>query len=103
MKRSLAPDGRYVIVGHDGYGTASRWIGSRGTILPLMTRSLVTPQLRAPTRAGAKAERLPFLRRLLEDGKLTPVVGRTFPLSEVAGAIEYLASGAARGKVVIAV
>ena len=36
LKRALAPDGRYVIIGHDGYGRASRWIGSMGSISKLM-------------------------------------------------------------------
>jgi len=103
LKRALTSDGRYVIIGHDGYGTASRWIGSMRTIAPLMARSLFTPQLRPLSRAGTNPERLPFLRQLLEDGKLTPVIDRTFPLGEVAEAIEYLASGSARGRVLITV
>ena len=37
------------------------------------------------------------------DGKITPVVDRTFPLSEVPDAIRYLRDGRARGKVVITV
>jgi NADPH:quinone reductase-like Zn-dependent oxidoreductase len=101
LRRALAPEGRYVIIGHDGYGTANRWIGSMGSIVPLMARSLFTPQLRPLRRAGANADRLPFLKGLLEGGKLTPVVDRTFPLSEVPAAIRYLESGRARGKVVI--
>jgi NADPH:quinone reductase-like Zn-dependent oxidoreductase len=48
-------------------------------------------------------EDLEELRELLEAGKLTPVVDRTFPLSEVPEAIRYLRDGRARGKVVITV
>ena len=40
---------------------------------------------------------------LIEAGKLTPVVGRTFPLSEVPAAIRYLRDGSPCGKVVITV
>jgi NADPH:quinone reductase-like Zn-dependent oxidoreductase len=43
------------------------------------------------------------LRELLEDGKLTPVVDRRYPLSEVADAFRYLGEGHAQGKVVITV
>ena len=103
LKQALTPEGRYVIIGHDGYGTASRWVGSMSRILPLLARSLFTPQLRPLSRAGTKADRLPFLKRLLEDGNLTPVIDRTFPLSDAAEAIDYLASGKARGRVVITV
>ena len=48
-------------------------------------------------------EDLEALRELLEAGKVTPVVDRTFPLSEIAEAIRYLRDGRARGKVVITV
>jgi NADPH:quinone reductase-like Zn-dependent oxidoreductase len=44
---------------------------------------------------------LAVLRELLEAGKVTPVVDRTYPLSEVAKAIGYLEEGHARGKVAI--
>jgi NADPH:quinone reductase-like Zn-dependent oxidoreductase len=48
-------------------------------------------------------EDLEALRELLEAGKVTPVVDRTFALSEVPEAIRYLRDGRARGKVVITV
>lgn len=43
------------------------------------------------------------LKELVEAGKVTPVIDRTFPLSEAPGAIRYLRDGSARGKIVIAV
>jgi NADPH:quinone reductase-like Zn-dependent oxidoreductase len=46
---------------------------------------------------------LAVLRELLEDGKVRPVLDRTCPLSDVAGAIAYLEHGHARGKVAITV
>jgi hypothetical protein len=41
------------------------------------------------------------LKRLLEAGKLTPVVDRTYLLSEVSEAMRYLEEGHAQGKGVI--
>lgn len=41
------------------------------------------------------------LKELLEAGKLTPVIDRTYPLSEVREAMRYLQSGQARGKIII--
>ena len=38
------------------------------------------------------------LKELLEAGKLTPVIDRTYPLSEVREAMRYLQSGQARSK-----
>jgi NADPH:quinone reductase-like Zn-dependent oxidoreductase len=48
-------------------------------------------------------EDLIVLKELIESGKLTPVIDRTYPLSEAPEAIRYLEEGHARGKVVIAV
>jgi NADPH:quinone reductase-like Zn-dependent oxidoreductase len=54
---------------------------------------------------GAKdpGDRLVVMKELIEAGKITPVIDRTFPLSEVAEAIRYLGSGQAGGKIVITV
>jgi NADPH:quinone reductase-like Zn-dependent oxidoreductase len=43
------------------------------------------------------------LKELIEAGKVTPVVDRTYPLSETPEAIAYLGTGRACGKVVITV
>jgi NADPH:quinone reductase-like Zn-dependent oxidoreductase len=41
------------------------------------------------------------LRELLETGKVTPVVDRTYELSEIVDAFDYLGQGHARGKIVV--
>jgi len=43
------------------------------------------------------------LKDLIEAGKVTPVIDRTYPLSEVPEAVRYLEEGHAQGKVVITV
>jgi NADPH:quinone reductase-like Zn-dependent oxidoreductase len=43
------------------------------------------------------------LKELIEAGKITPVIDRTYPLAEAAQAIRYVEQGRARGKVVITV
>ena len=48
-------------------------------------------------------EDLMVLKELIESGKVTPVIDRTYPLAEVPEAIRYLEEGHARGKVVITV
>jgi NADPH:quinone reductase-like Zn-dependent oxidoreductase len=57
----------------------------------------------APLIARQRREDLVVLRDLVEDGRLTPVIDRTYPLEEVLEAIRYLEHGHARGKVVITV
>jgi len=44
---------------------------------------------------------LTVLSDLMQSGKVTPVIDRTYPLSQIAEAIRYLEQGHARGKVVI--
>jgi NADPH:quinone reductase-like Zn-dependent oxidoreductase len=48
-------------------------------------------------------DRLAALRDGIEARQITPVIGRTFPLSDVPEAMRYLETGQARGKVVITV
>jgi NADPH:quinone reductase-like Zn-dependent oxidoreductase len=46
---------------------------------------------------------LSALADLMRAGKVTPVIDRRYPLSEVPAAIRYLEEGHARGKVIITV
>jgi NADPH:quinone reductase-like Zn-dependent oxidoreductase len=46
---------------------------------------------------------LQTLKDLIDTGKVTPVIDRTYPLSEVPEAMRYLEEGHARGKIVITV
>jgi NADPH:quinone reductase-like Zn-dependent oxidoreductase len=58
--------------------------------------------MRAPEMAPNQAD-LIALTELVESGKLTPVIDRTFPLGEVPEAIRYFQQGHTRGKIVIVV
>jgi NADPH:quinone reductase-like Zn-dependent oxidoreductase len=53
----------------------------------------------ATTKPGDLVE----LKDLIEAGKLSPVVDKTYPLSEVSDAFRHLNEGHAGGKVVIRV
>ncbi|WP_083784588.1 zinc-binding dehydrogenase [Janibacter sp. HTCC2649] len=48
-----------------------------------------------------KLDHLRALKELVDAGHLHPVVDRTFPLEEAAAALALLASGRARGRVVL--
>jgi NADPH:quinone reductase-like Zn-dependent oxidoreductase len=102
-RRLLAPDGTYVLIGHDGFGAAGRgWLGSIPTMFGLMTRSLVDPRLPRPGPAPVdRRGAMERLREELETGTLTPVVDRTFPLEEVTAALAHLATGRPLGRVVL--
>jgi NADPH:quinone reductase-like Zn-dependent oxidoreductase len=51
--------------------------------------------------ASPNHEDLIVLKELIEAGKVTPVIDRTYPLGEAAEAFRYLEEEHARGKVVI--
>jgi NADPH:quinone reductase-like Zn-dependent oxidoreductase len=53
--------------------------------------------------AKANGEDLVVLTELIEAGKVTPVVEKAYPLSQVPQAIRHLEEGHARGKVAITV
>jgi NADPH:quinone reductase-like Zn-dependent oxidoreductase len=56
-----------------------------------------------PFLVSPKVEDLVVLKELIEAGKVTPVIDRTYPLSEASQAIGHVGEGHARGKVVITV
>ena len=103
-RRALSPEGTYVLIGHDQYGASGhRWVGSLGRFFKLMVVAPFVSQLHPFRGAKDPGDRLVVMKELIEAGKITPVIDRTFPLIEVPEAIRYLESGQARGKIVITV
>ena len=90
-----------MIVGGEGGG---RWLGGfdRQILRAPLLSGLVRQRLR-PLISKERSADLLMLKELIEAGKLTPVIDRTYPLREAPEAIRYLAEGHARGKVVIRV
>ena len=96
--RVLVPGGRYLLVGFSGGLLAiaaallrGAWVHARGT-----ARFVTGPA--APTQAD-----LVFLKELIEAGALRNVIGRTYPLSEIAEAHRYAQSGHKVGNVAVRV
>jgi NADPH:quinone reductase-like Zn-dependent oxidoreductase len=100
LRRALTPKGTLVIVGSEGRG---RWLGGfdRSLRAPLLAR-LVGQRLRMLASKPGQQD-LQTLRELLEAGKLTPVIDRTYPLGDVPEAMRQLVEGHTRGKLVITV
>ncbi len=99
LRRALAPKGTLVIVGGEGGG---RWTGGFGRqALRAPVVSLFVGQTLRPLIAKESRDYLVVLKELIEAGKVTPVIDRTFPLSDAAQAIRYMSEGRATGKVVI--
>src|SRR5918992_820994 len=99
LRRPLSPQGTLGIVGGEGGG---RWTGGffrQMLRAPLL--SLFSGQKLRPVVSKENQEDLLALAALVEAGKVTPVVGKTYPLVEAADAIRELERGHARGKIVV--
>jgi NADPH:quinone reductase-like Zn-dependent oxidoreductase len=94
-----------VLIGHDQFGDAGgRWLGSLPYAFKLVVLSPFVSQLPDLSFSmPSKKDSMAVLKQFLEAGKLTPVIDRTYSLSEIPEAIRYLEEGHAQGKVVITV
>jgi NADPH:quinone reductase-like Zn-dependent oxidoreductase len=97
-RRALTPHGTLVLV---GAGTGAG--GPIARLLEAFLRSHLLRQRIVAFISKESTEDLLTLKELLEAGTVTPVIDRTYPLSETAEAIRHLESGHAHGKVVITV
>ena len=95
-RRALAPRGIYVMAGGGGPQILPAFL-----LGPLLSR-FGDRKLRFVSAKIDKAD-LDFLRDLLGAGKISPVIGRRYPLSAAAEAVGYLEEGHAEGKVVLTV
>ena len=98
LRRALAPRGTLVIGGGEGGG---RWFGVGRQIRASMLSPFVSQRLGHLRRKDENRDDLLVLKELVEAGKVTPVIGSTYPLSEVSDAIRRLGEGHGCGKVVI--
>jgi NADPH:quinone reductase-like Zn-dependent oxidoreductase len=104
VRRVLSDRGRYVLVGHDRYGAGGhRWLGSIPRVMGLTARSAVSSQVPRPDFGGPGPDAMRRVAEMAASGAIHPVIGRTYPLTEAAAALEHLESGQARGKVVLTI
>lgn len=101
LRRALTPKGTIVIVGGDG---GNRWTGGFfRQILRAPLMSLFTSQRFRALNSKEGRDDLLALGELIEAGRVTPVVDRTYPLAQAADAVRYLEQGHAAGKVIVTV
>ncbi len=97
-KRVMNPDGKWVMIG----GSADNWlVGLLGTFVSAKMLSPFVSQKFGLMLAELNPGDLKIIGDLMQSGKVTPVIDRTYTLSEVPEALRYLEQGHARGKVVI--
>ena len=98
LRHVLSSRGTLVIVGSE---TGGRWLGGTDRQLRAAMLSLFTSQKLGTFICSENGADLVVLSELIESGKVTPVIDRTYPLTETAAAISHVQEGRARGKVVI--
>lgn len=102
-RRVLTPNGVCVMAGLGGSGwhdeTAGRIFGELNAYIG----SWFVSQKFMTYLASLNQADLAVLSDLMRDGKVTPVIDKTYKLSDVPAALTHLETGHARGKVVIAV
>ena len=99
LRRALTPKGALVTIG----GSAGRWINGLGRQNKLHLLSPFVSERLQPFLTRWNQQDLHVLKELIEAGKVTPVIDRTYPLSEAREAMRHLERGHARGKIVITV
>lgn len=100
LRRALTHTGRLVIVGGE---TDGRWLGGSDRQVRAILLSTLVSQTLGTFVSSENAADLTALRGLVEAGKVTPAIDRTYPLRVTAAAIRHVQDGHARGKVVVAV
>jgi NADPH:quinone reductase-like Zn-dependent oxidoreductase len=96
-RRALTPAGTLI---SNGGGHAD---GKLGRTVRAMLTSMVVRQQAGPTVKTQNHDDLVALKGLVEAGKLTPVIDRTYSMSEAPMAIGHVAAGHARGTVVLTI
>jgi len=102
-RRILTPNGICVMAGIGGAGWHDGMAMRLAGELNAYVRSRFVSQKFISYIAQFNKKDMMVLADLMQSGKVTPVIDRTYKLSDVPEALRYLEQGHARGKVVIAV
>ncbi len=92
-RRSLTPDGIYLVAGGSGKALGLSFLGP---LLPRRGRGRVRPLL-----VDARRDDLVLMTELFQAGKVVPVIDRCYPLEETGEAIRRLGEKRSRGKVLV--
>ena len=98
LRSVLDPGGTLVIVGGE---TSGRCLAGSDRQLRALLLSPFTGQTLTTLICSENTQDLLALTKLIESGQVRPVIDRTYPLSQIPEAIQYMRDGHAQGKVVI--
>jgi NADPH:quinone reductase-like Zn-dependent oxidoreductase len=102
-RRLLKPDGICVLAGIGGAGSHKGQVGRIAGSFAASFRSRFIDQKFERYITRFDRADLKFLNDLMAEGKVTPFVEKTYPLTETAEALRYFEQGHARGKLVITI
>ena len=100
LRGALTPKGTLVL---NGGGSPGHVFGPVAGILRAVVANAFVSQRLRPLPSRQNREELLAVTGLIEDGKLTPVVDRTYPLADTVEGLRHVEQGHARGKVVVTV
>lgn len=100
FKKVLKPHGICVLIGGGG-PDEGRWIGPIARPLQALLLSPFIGQKMSMMLAEMNHKDLSTLATLMQDGKVRPVIDRTYKLSGTPEAMRYLEKGHAHGKVIV--
>ena len=102
-RRALEPDGKYVLIGHVRFdASGGRVLGLFPRFFTLIFLSFFVRQLRLGTSSvPTQQEAMAVLQDLLESGRITPVIDRTYALSAAREAFGQMIEGNAQGKILL--
>ncbi len=98
-RRALTPEGTLLANG----AAVGGWVGGLGHVMKASVSSVFVHQQGRPFVSLPNGDDLATLKEFIEAGKVTPVIDRTFPLSETPAAMAHVGAGHAQGKTVITV
>ena len=99
VRKVLTPHGTLI----QSFGDGSRWLGPVGNIIKAVALNPLASQTLKSFTAKVTAAALTEITGLIETGQITPVIDRTYPLTEAAAAVERVENGSPAGKVIVVI
>jgi NADPH:quinone reductase-like Zn-dependent oxidoreductase len=100
LRKAMTPTGALVIVGGEEGGSVTGGFG-RSLRAPLV--SMFVSQRMAMLASKEQFEDLEVLTKFIEQGQVSPIIAKTFPLAQVPEALRHLEAGHVRGKIAITI
>jgi NADPH:quinone reductase-like Zn-dependent oxidoreductase len=99
VRKALTPRGTLI----QSFGDGSRWLGPVGNIIKAVALNALAGQTLKSFTAKVTAQALQEVGDLIESGHLTPVIDRTYPLTDATAAVRLVEEGSPAGKVIVVV